>query len=189
MSSVQRLRTFVNERLSAAAEEIVGVFVKTIVEYEEQIRLFDSVWKPEIKLHRIELSRHHVDKEQDVLADLQVCNQDGNPIVHQEDSVPTQVKEKQRASQEEVKQETEAFMLTPTDEFYCSQTDANDNQQLFSHNSPVTESQDLHQQQRDCKEEQVLAEQQLCDPNQSWSQDQEDPEIYQRVKMNRRSTL
>ena len=56
MSTVQSLRTFVNERLTAAAEEILGVFVKTVFEYEEEIdrqrRLLDVVLKPEIKLHR-----------------------------------------------------------------------------------------------------------------------------------------
>ena len=56
MSSVQCLRDFVNERLTAAAEDIFRVFEQTIVEYEEEIdrqrRLLDIVWKPEIKLHR-----------------------------------------------------------------------------------------------------------------------------------------
>lgn len=53
MSSVEYLREFVNRRLTAAAEEIFGVFQKTIVEYEEEInrqrRLLD-VWKYETKL-------------------------------------------------------------------------------------------------------------------------------------------
>ena len=57
MSSVEYLREFINERLTAAAEEIFGVLNKTIVQYEEQIdrqrRLLDNAWKPEIKLHRI----------------------------------------------------------------------------------------------------------------------------------------
>lgn len=53
MSSVEYLREFVNRRLTAAAEEIFGVFQKTIVEYEEEInrqrRLLD-VWKSAMKL-------------------------------------------------------------------------------------------------------------------------------------------
>ena len=57
MSSAECLREFVNERLSAAAEEIFGAFKKTIFEYEEEIdrqrRLLDAVLKREIKLHRI----------------------------------------------------------------------------------------------------------------------------------------
>ncbi|XP_054629647.1 zinc finger protein 3 homolog [Dunckerocampus dactyliophorus] len=50
MSKFQYLRTFVNDRLTAAAEEIFGVFEKTIVAYEEemnrQLRLLDVVCKP-----------------------------------------------------------------------------------------------------------------------------------------------
>ena len=56
MSSVQYLREFINERLTAAAEEIFGVFTETIVKYEEEIdrqrKLLDSVLRPELKLHR-----------------------------------------------------------------------------------------------------------------------------------------
>ena len=57
MSSVQCLREFVHERLTAAAEEILGVFLKTIIDYEEEIdrqrKLLDGfVLKPETKLHK-----------------------------------------------------------------------------------------------------------------------------------------
>ena len=59
MSSSEGLREFVNERLTAAAEEIFRVFNKTVVEYEKEIdrqrRLLDIIWKPEIKLHPIGL--------------------------------------------------------------------------------------------------------------------------------------
>ncbi|XP_054466122.1 uncharacterized protein LOC129100707 [Anoplopoma fimbria] len=57
MSSVESFREFVTERLTAAAQEIFGVFEKTIFQYEEEVdrqrRLLDIVWKPAIKLHRI----------------------------------------------------------------------------------------------------------------------------------------
>ncbi|XP_035854958.1 rho GTPase-activating protein gacU-like isoform X4 [Sander lucioperca] len=76
MSSVECLREFVTERLTAAAEEIFRVVEKTIVEYEEEIarqrRLLDVVWKPEIKLHRIELPQQHVCKKEEVLSDQQL---------------------------------------------------------------------------------------------------------------------
>lgn len=69
MSSVECLRELINERLTAAAEEIFRVFQKTIVEYEEEIdrqrRLLDIVWKPEIKLHRIGLYKHNLKKEKE----------------------------------------------------------------------------------------------------------------------------
>ena len=57
MSSVQYMREFISERLTAAAEEIFTVFEKTIVQYEEEVdrqrRLLDTVLNPEVKLHRI----------------------------------------------------------------------------------------------------------------------------------------
>lgn len=55
MPSVEYLRDFVSERLTAAAEEIFGVFKQTIVEYEEEIdrqrRLLGNVRKPETRLN------------------------------------------------------------------------------------------------------------------------------------------
>lgn len=57
MSSIEYLKVFVNERLTAAAEEIFVVFKRTIVAYEEEIdhqrKLLDDFWKPEIKLNRL----------------------------------------------------------------------------------------------------------------------------------------
>ena len=56
MSSVQSLREFISQRLTAAAAEIFTEFEKTIVQYEEEIdrqrRLLDVTWRPQIKLHR-----------------------------------------------------------------------------------------------------------------------------------------
>ncbi|TDH13145.1 hypothetical protein EPR50_G00054820 [Perca flavescens] len=126
MSSVQHLKQFVNERLTAAAEEIFGVFEKTIVEYEEEIgrqrRLLDLVCKPEITLLRIELPQPRVCKEEEVLADQQqLCIQERNSSLDQEEPEPPQIKEEQEElclSQEGeqlvLKQETDAFTLTPT---------------------------------------------------------------------------
>lgn len=57
MSSAEYFRKFVNERLTAAAEEIFGLFKRTIVQYEDEIdrqrRMLDVFRKPEIKLHKI----------------------------------------------------------------------------------------------------------------------------------------
>nr|XP_046231100.1 uncharacterized protein LOC124051590 isoform X5 [Scatophagus argus] len=124
MSSVEYLRQFVIERLTAAAEEIFGVFNKTIVEYEEEVdrqrRLLAVVWKPEIKLHRIELPQQHVCKEEELLTEQQLCNQERSSAVDQEDPEPPQIKEEeeelctnQEGEQLVLKQETESFMLTP----------------------------------------------------------------------------
>eukprot|EP00064_Thunnus_orientalis_P018880 superscaffoldBa00004499_g18988 len=125
MFSVQFLRESINERLTAAAEEIFRVFQETISEYEKEINrqriLLDIFWKPEIKLHRIELPQQHVCKKEEVLADQQLCNQERNSSLDQEDPEPPQIKEEQEelctsleGEQLVLKQETETFMLTPT---------------------------------------------------------------------------
>uniref|UniRef100_UPI0037E87908 oocyte zinc finger protein XlCOF20-like n=1 Tax=Semicossyphus pulcher TaxID=241346 RepID=UPI0037E87908 len=127
MSSVQYFREFINERLTAAAEEIFGVLEKTIVEYEEEIdrqrKLLDIVWKPEIKLQRIELPQQHVCMEEEVLPGQQFCNQERNSSPDQEDQEPPQIKDEQEevcTSQVEeqlvLKQEINTFMLTTADE-------------------------------------------------------------------------
>ena len=57
MSSGDCLRTFIAERLTVAAEEIFRVIQQKIdaneAELDYQRRLVKSVWRPEIKLHRI----------------------------------------------------------------------------------------------------------------------------------------
>nr|XP_040050660.1 zinc finger and SCAN domain-containing protein 12-like [Gasterosteus aculeatus aculeatus] len=138
MSSVEGLREFVNERLSAAAEEIFGVFKRSIVEYQEEIDrqrgLLDVLLKPEVRLHRIELPQSRVCKDEEVLCDQQLCLQERNPSLDQEDPDPPQIKEEQEelcSSQEgeqlEPKQEADTFTLTPTSE----ETDHSDDETPF----------------------------------------------------------
>ncbi|XP_027136095.1 zinc finger protein 37-like isoform X2 [Larimichthys crocea] len=73
MSSPESLREFVRERLTAAAEEIFGVFQRTVTEYEAEIRrqrrLLDAVCRPEVRLHRIELPQQHVCQQEETLTD------------------------------------------------------------------------------------------------------------------------
>ncbi|XP_034397985.1 zinc finger protein OZF-like [Cyclopterus lumpus] len=154
MSSVENMRKFVNERLTAAAEEIFGFWEKAIVEYEEEVdrqrRLLDIVWKPVIKLRKIEQHVSQEEEEEEVLCEQQLCIQERSSSLDQEDSEPPQIKEEQEelcTSQEgeqlELKQETETFMLTPT----CEETDHSEpeptrDHQLLSYFSHVTESPD-----------------------------------------------
>nr|XP_033507891.1 zinc finger protein with KRAB and SCAN domains 8-like [Epinephelus lanceolatus] len=145
MSSVEYLREFVNERLTAAAEEIFRVFRNSIVQYEEEIHrqrtLLDVVWKPEIKIHRIELLQQHVCKEED----QGLCIQERNSVLDQEDPESPQIKEEQEElciSQEGeqlvLKQETDAFMLTPAHE----ESDHNEDLTLnFSPNNTLSAAQ------------------------------------------------
>ncbi|XP_037553724.1 uncharacterized protein LOC119430392 [Nematolebias whitei] len=98
MSSVQSLREFISERLTAAAEEIFTEFEKTIVRYEEEIdrqrRLLDISWKPHTHLHTTELPQHIL-KEEKILTEQQLCNQERNTSLDQEEPGPPQMKEDQ----------------------------------------------------------------------------------------------
>ncbi|XP_075945014.1 uncharacterized protein LOC142947365 [Anarhichas minor] len=122
MSVVPFLRQFVNERLTAAAEEIFEVLEKTIVEHEKQIdrqrRLLDIVLKAE------ELPQQHVCEEDEHLSDQQqLFVQERNSSLDQEDPEPPQIEEQQdelwtseEGEQLVLKQETDVFMLIPTSE-------------------------------------------------------------------------
>ncbi|XP_039665031.1 putative golgin subfamily A member 6-like protein 3 isoform X3 [Perca fluviatilis] len=127
MTKVQMLRALVEQRLTAAAEEIFGLFERTIVEYEEELcrskeknerqqKLLDAVFNPQLRLHRAELPQQHVCKEEEVLSDQQLCIQERNSSLDQEDPEPPQIKEEQEelcTSQERkqlvLKQETDTF--------------------------------------------------------------------------------
>ncbi|XP_076732798.1 uncharacterized protein LOC143413494 isoform X1 [Maylandia zebra] len=146
MPSVQYLREFINERLTAAAEQIFLEFEKTIVQYEEEIdrqrRLLDITWKPQIKLHRTDDPQQHVCKEEEeVLPEQQLWNQERSSSVDQEEPEPPQIKEEQEelcSSQEGeqlgLKEETDTFMVTAAEEGEHSEPEANTDQ-LPSHSS------------------------------------------------------
>nr|XP_024655872.1 golgin subfamily A member 6-like protein 6 [Maylandia zebra] len=135
MPSVQYLREFINERLTAAAEQIFLEFEKTIVQYEEEIdrqrRLLDITWKPQIKLHRTDDPQQPVCKEEEeVLPEQQLWNQ--------EEPEPPQIKEEQEelcSSQEGeqlgLKEEMDTFMVTVAEEGEHSEPEA-DREQLPS---------------------------------------------------------
>uniref|UniRef100_A0A671WPC0 C2H2-type domain-containing protein n=1 Tax=Sparus aurata TaxID=8175 RepID=A0A671WPC0_SPAAU len=103
-----------------------------------------------LKLHRIELSQQHVCKEEEVLADQQLCNQERNSSLDQEDPEPPEIKEEQEelcTSQEGeqlvLKVETDTVMLTPTyEESDRREAEPTSDHQLLSNNSHVAESRD-----------------------------------------------
>ncbi|XP_032364556.1 B-cell lymphoma 6 protein homolog [Etheostoma spectabile] len=83
MSKVQMLRGLVEQRLTAAAEEIFGLVERTIAEHEEELcrskeenerqrKRLDAVFSPQLRLHRAELPQQHVCKEEEVLSDQQL---------------------------------------------------------------------------------------------------------------------
>ncbi|XP_042071952.1 zinc finger protein 853, partial [Haplochromis burtoni] len=153
MPSVQYLREFINERLTAAAEQIFLEFEKTIVQYEEEIdrqrRLLDITWKPQIKLHRTDVPLQPV-CEEEVLPELQLSDQERSSSVDQEEPEPPQIKEEQeepeppqiKEEQEQLcssqegeqlglKEETDTFMVTVAEESDHSEPEA-DREQLPS---------------------------------------------------------
>ncbi|XP_030606910.1 zinc finger and SCAN domain-containing protein 23-like [Archocentrus centrarchus] len=144
MPSVQYLREFINERLTAAAQEIFTEFEKTIVQYEEVIdrqrRLLDITWKPEIKLHRTDLPQQQDCKEEEeVFPVQQLWNQERRSSLDQEEPEPPQIKEEveelcssQEGEQLVLKEKTDAFVVTPA---YDEREPESDHDQLHSHGS------------------------------------------------------
>ncbi|XP_015231038.1 PREDICTED: uncharacterized protein LOC107085298 [Cyprinodon variegatus] len=94
MPSAECLRQFVNDRLAAAAEEIISVFEKTIAGYEEELsrqrRLLSIAWKPQVKLHRADLQQHLIHVK-DIPKELQLGKQDRKSIPEQEEGELTQI--------------------------------------------------------------------------------------------------
>ncbi|XP_078793394.1 uncharacterized protein LOC110014653 [Oryzias latipes] len=106
MSSLQSLRELISERLAAAAEEICRLCEGTIVQYEQELcrqrRLLDVIWKPQLQLHHIVLPQHWMTEEEDL------CNQQRNFRVEQEEPEPPQVKEElQEPELPQIKEEQE----------------------------------------------------------------------------------
>ncbi|XP_026005030.1 zinc finger protein 853-like isoform X5 [Astatotilapia calliptera] len=190
MPSVQYLREFINERLTAAAEQIFLEFEKTIVQYEEEIdrqrRLLDITWKPQIKLHRTDVPQQQVcEEEEEVLPEQQLWNQERSSSVEQEEPEAPQIKEEQ----EELcsSQQGEQLGLKEEPEV---------------HNDPVQYEEEMERQRRllditwkpqiklhrtdvpqqevcEEEEEEVLPEQQLWNQERRSSVEQEEPEAPQ----------
>ncbi|XP_041664394.1 uncharacterized protein LOC121523540 isoform X2 [Cheilinus undulatus] len=102
MSQVQILRVFVNQRLTAAAEEIFELFERSIAEYEEQLsrskeenerqqKLLDSVLSPQL---RIQKSACTADIQQLLVSRKQApVQQAWSLCLDQEDTEPPLIKE------------------------------------------------------------------------------------------------
>ncbi|XP_029595374.1 zinc finger protein 629-like [Salmo trutta] len=98
MSTLQMLRVFLNERLTAAAVEIFGAVEKTVVEYQEENDRLRRLLRitPDINLCRKESLRLSVAvTEEEVPPEQQHCEQEWRTSLQQEDLEPTQIKEEQ----------------------------------------------------------------------------------------------
>ncbi|KAM9364348.1 uncharacterized protein KZ484_010607 isoform 1-T2 [Pholidichthys leucotaenia] len=81
----------------------------------------------------------HDCKEEEVLTVQQLCNHERNSSLDQEEQDAAKAKEEENLG---AKQETDTFMVTPTDEVNDNSETKPNSEQLLSHNSPDTESQD-----------------------------------------------
>ncbi|XP_041664789.1 zinc finger protein 502-like [Cheilinus undulatus] len=101
MSTVQILRCLVNQRLTAAAEEVFEMFERTIADYEEKLRrsreenhrqqkLLSAVYNPEIHLDTADVEQLMVRKEE-VLPE----QQERSSSLNQEITEPPLIKEEQ----------------------------------------------------------------------------------------------
>uniref|UniRef100_A0A4W5QWS1 C2H2-type domain-containing protein n=1 Tax=Hucho hucho TaxID=62062 RepID=A0A4W5QWS1_9TELE len=98
MSTLQMLRVFLNERLTAAAVEIFGAVEKTVAEYQEENDNLRRLLRitPDRNLCRKESLRLSVAvSEDEVPPEQQHCEQEWRTSQHQEDLEPTQIKEEQ----------------------------------------------------------------------------------------------
>ncbi|KAM9365668.1 uncharacterized protein KZ484_011774 [Pholidichthys leucotaenia] len=150
MSSGKHLRQFIRERLTAAAEEIFREAEMTIQHLEETIEtqknLLDFIWKPETKLQGA--AEQHV-YERGFFPDQQLCNQESNLSLGQEEPETISIKEEQDefSSHQEgeplvQKQKTDTFMVTSIYEQNDHREAETNSEQLLSQNSAVTENQD-----------------------------------------------
>ncbi|XP_063325706.1 putative uncharacterized protein DDB_G0287113 isoform X1 [Pelmatolapia mariae] len=182
MSSVQFLREFIKERLTAVCEEIFSEVQKTIVQYEEEInrqhRLLDISRKPDRNSHIIDLPQNHDCEEEEGLDEQQVCNQERNSSLDQEDPEPPQVKEEQEelCSSKEVEQ----LGLKHESEDIIVWTDEEQLRLLETICKPEIKLHRIDLQQQDVSEkDDVLTDQQVCNQERNSSLDQEDPEPLQ----------
>ncbi|XP_030002778.1 zinc finger protein 454-like [Sphaeramia orbicularis] len=99
----QILRSLMEQRLTAAAEEIFGLFERTIAEYEEELcrtkeenqrqrQILDCVWNPTVLIHKTDVQQLSLVKEE-----VPPEQQEWNPTVDQgkPEPEPPHIKEEQ----------------------------------------------------------------------------------------------
>ncbi|XP_061573582.1 zinc finger protein 37 homolog [Cololabis saira] len=152
MSKVNHLREFIGQRLTAAAVEILSVFEKSILEYEEELdrqrRLLDLAWKPEIRLHRVELPQENVCKveEDGVFSDQHLDNLERSCSPDQEEPGHPQTTElEEDSSGQEMKHEdveVEVSLVNVADVKVENGEPGPNCGQLLLHTSPEAQNKD-----------------------------------------------
>ncbi|XP_040000378.1 zinc finger protein 134-like isoform X1 [Xiphias gladius] len=100
MWRLQSLKVFINQRLTAAVEEVIGRLEKAITEYEEEMecrhrRLLDTASKPDDERRRAVFSAD-VQQQLVIKEELPSEQQEWNPSLDQEDPEPPHIKEEKQ---------------------------------------------------------------------------------------------
>uniref|UniRef100_A0A672GRD4 C2H2-type domain-containing protein n=2 Tax=Salarias fasciatus TaxID=181472 RepID=A0A672GRD4_SALFA len=184
MSSVQALREFIKQRLTAAAGEIFTAFLQTIVQFEEEIdrqrKLLQIKWKHKVKLHRteslqqqmgtqkmsssVEQEEHeapHIKEEEDLVA-VTVTGGEGDDSHH---SVRDWSTQRLTAAAEEIFTLFQQTVLQYEEEIgrQCRMLEINWNPHIRLHRTEL-------QQDHDCRGEQLFKQETHC------CLEQDDPE-------------
>ncbi|XP_034560360.1 zinc finger protein 180-like [Notolabrus celidotus] len=161
MSKIQTLRGLVNQRLTAAAEEIFELFERTIAEYEDQLRgtkeKQHKVLDPEVRTQRADVQRQLV-REEEVLPK----QQERSTSLDQEDPPePPHIKEEQEelwSSQEgdqlQGLEEEDIIKFTFTPALVKSEEDYDEPQTSQSHQTQTEGNRDtegLKTERGDCR--------------------------------------
>ncbi|XP_026010884.1 zinc finger protein 391-like isoform X4 [Astatotilapia calliptera] len=129
----------------------------------------DLLWKPGSRLTRFDLPQQHDCKENEDLDDPQVCSQERNSSLDQQNTDPPQTKEEQEeistnqeGEQLALKQETKGIIIWT-------------GQELGIMWNPEVKLHRIDFPQHDCKDVEGLTNQQVCNQEKNSSLDQEDP--------------
>ncbi|KAM6949807.1 uncharacterized protein PEZ65_019361 [Lycodopsis pacificus] len=117
MSKVEMLRSLVNQRLTAAAEEIFGLFERTIAEHEEELcrskeenerqrKLLDAVFNSGVRKQSAHVQQLLVVEE------VPPEQQEWSSILDQEDPEPPHLKEQEDPEPPHVKEEQEDLCIS-----------------------------------------------------------------------------
>ncbi|KAM4580772.1 uncharacterized protein PAE49_005493 [Odontesthes bonariensis] len=190
MSSFRFLTELISER---PTREIFTDLRKTD---EEELRVLDISWKPEIKLQKRDLPQQHVYKREEVLMDRQLCKQERNSSPDVKEPQPSTIKEEQEElcisqdlDQPVVKQEYNIVTVTYEESDQSEPEHEHQNHEELNRSdtgianiSPMSRSQcnpgtvSDFAQQHVCKQKGVLVDQQPCKQERNLSLDQREPQ-------------
>ncbi|XP_040911371.1 zinc finger protein 519-like [Toxotes jaculatrix] len=162
MWRLQSLKVFINQRLTAAVEEVIGRLEKTITEYEEEMahrhhRLLETALKPEEERQRAvfcaDVQQQLVIKEEALSEQQQQQQQQWSPSLDQEDPQCPHIKEeKEDFWTEEVRSQ-----LTGLHEDHITKLPST-HVPVKSEEREKSQSSQLHQRQtEDCQETEPTA--------------------------------